>query len=134
MSVSREKRATAVLQLCEMVARSKMLDGDDALASLHDGDRRFIDLSLSAFTSKMTYLSSRSQAQWMPGFQNALEQAHSIRCEEVSPSEKSTLRDGKMFCMACGKREHRCKFVIDMAGDIAKTLDVKLDATDRWGR
>ena len=113
MSRSREERAGEVLRVAELAARNLILDLDDA-------DDPNVDEVLNAydsFTAKVRYLRERAAAGWTRQFQRVLDTSHSMRIETlptIYDKEQRRFRLGR--CMACGRNEQNCRYLIDLAG------------------
>lgn len=113
MSRSREERAGEVLRVAELAARNLILDLDDADDPNVDGVVNAYD----SFTAKVRYLRERAAAGWTLQFQRVLDTSHSMRIETlpaVADKDQRRCRLGR--CMACGRNEQNCRYVIDLAG------------------
>lgn len=115
LNASRETRAQAILDCCELVARGIDVDYSDKA----NDDAIFVGACVQNLISKLRYLAPRAAAGWRPEFGKALDQAHSARIEYVPQPIKEGVRARKMRCMACGRFEKNCTNRLDLAGPFA---------------
>lgn len=97
-----------------------------------DNEDDTIDESIDAFeklSSKVRYVVPRASAGWRPGFNSVLRCSHSMRVEKVSRDQKEAARAYSGICMACGRKEQNCNYVIDLAGN----FDLKEWTSDAQG-
>lgn len=113
MSRSREERAEEVLRVAELAARNLVMDLDDADDPNVDGVLNAYD----SFTAKVRYLRERAAAGWTRQFQRVLDTSHSMRIETlpaIADKDQRRCRIGR--CMACGRNEQNCRYLVDLAG------------------
>tara|TARA_Y100000768_G_scaffold107564_1_gene78971 strand:- start:12636 stop:14039 length:1404 start_codon:yes stop_codon:yes gene_type:complete len=115
LNASRETRAQAILDCCELAARGINVDYSDKTNS----DALFVSACVQNLISKLRYMAPRAAAGWRPEFGKALDQAHSARIEYVPQPVKEGVRARKMRCMACGRFEKNCTNRLDLAGPFA---------------
>jgi hypothetical protein len=125
MSVDREERASAILQLCEYAARNLIPDMEDS----DDHEIQDIQNAFGSLTSKLRYLLPRSSAAWKKAFEEVLDSSHSMRVEVLQADQKEKRRAFLGTCMACGRKEKNCRYSIDLAGnfDISGMIDSPVD-------
>ena len=113
-----ETVALAVLDVCERAARGletpvgREPDYDDE----HNRDLQFMKSAIESIKSRLRVLKRQSAAGWRPEFTKMLDSCHSIAVERVDFMEKEGVRTQKMKCMACGRKEHCCKFALNGIG------------------
>ena len=112
LSLSRENRARHVLKICELAARNLTPDIED----VDDPSMQDLSGAYQVLVRKLKYLIPRASAQWLPEFECALEDCHSMRIEKIEVNRKEAIRGNSMKCMACGKVERNCRYAIDIAG------------------
>lgn len=112
MNAKPETVALAVLDASERAVRGCAPD----YADFRNEDARFMDQSVQRYMSRLRVLRRQAAAGWQPEFTALLNRCHSIRVSSANLQEKEDLRTKKMKCMACGRLEHRCPYVLDMVG------------------
>ena len=108
-----ETVALAVLDVCERAAvagREPDYDDED------NRDSQFMKSAIESIKSRLRVLKRQSAAGWRPEFTKMLDSCHSIAVERVDFMEKEGVRTQKMKCMACGRKEHCCKFALNGVG------------------
>jgi len=115
LNASRETRAQAILDCCELAARGLNVDYSDKT----NDDALFVSACVQNLISKLRYMAPRAAAGWRPEFGKVLDQAHSARIEYVPQPVKEGVRARKMRCMACGRFEKNCTNRLDLAGPFA---------------
>ena len=107
-----ETVALSVLDCCERAVRGISPD----YADKKDEDAQFMKRSIESIKSRLRVLKRQSAAGWKPEFARMLDQCHSIDVVRCDFEEKEGVRTDKMRCMACGRREHRCRYGLNALG------------------
>jgi hypothetical protein len=102
--------ALAVLDLCEHAARG----ATGGLLGSEDG--AFMAVSTLNYMSRVRTLKREAAAQWRNEFTRLLESCHSLTFQKIGSHAKEDVRSKKMHCMACGRQEKRCPYVLRMVG------------------
>lgn len=88
---------------------------------IEEGDEEFMDSSLRFYLARLRTLKMEAAAGWGNGFEKMLERCHSITIEPSDYQEKEGVRTKKMKCMACGRWEHCCRFMLSGIGPFEST-------------
>ena len=107
-------RMQAVCEAFERTVRGIPINHTDP----NDGDAQFIDKAVKNLASRLRCLARQAAAGWRPEFTAVLSNAHSMRVEAIFGARKEGVRTEKTKCMACGRYEHRCRDLIDLAGPL----------------
>lgn len=107
-----ETVALAVLDASERAVRNCSPNYGDK----RDEDAQFMDCCMEKTKSRCRTLKRQAAALWRPEFTQMLEGCHSIALERVDIDEKEGVRTQKMKCMACGRWEHCCKYMLHAVG------------------
>jgi hypothetical protein len=102
--------ALAVLDFCEHAARG----ATGGLLDTEDG--AFMAVSVLNYMSRVRTLKREAAAQWRNEFTRLLESCHSLTFQKIGSHAKEDVRAKKMHCMACGRQEKRCPYVLRMVG------------------
>lgn len=105
-----EEVALAVLDFCEHAARG----ASGGLLGSDDG--AFMAVSVLNYMSRVRTLKREAAAQWRNEFTRLLESCHSLTFQKIGSHAKEDVRSKKMHCMACGRQEKRCPYVLRMVG------------------
>jgi len=113
-----ETVALAVLDVCERAARGSETPVGSEPDYDDEGNRdlQFMKSAIESIKSRLRVLKRQSAAGWRPEFTKMLDSCHSIAVERVDFMEKEGVRTQKMKCMACGRKEHCCKFALNGVG------------------
>jgi hypothetical protein len=105
-----EQVALAVLDFCEHAARG----ATGGLDASEDG--AFMAVSTLNYMSRVRTLKREAAAQWRSEFTKLIERCHSLTFQKVGSYAKEGVRPEKMRCMACGRQEKCCPYVLRMVG------------------
>ena len=111
-NLSEKDRIHAILDFCERNRRSQLPHDLDDTST----DGPVLKEAMLKLGRTNKYLMSRAAANTTPEFRKMINCADSMRLVSIDPASKDGKRLKEFKCDACGRKEQRCAWALDIAG------------------